>query len=82
MLVDNPSNRRSASDLFRELNKFEDEILSLRDFDLPTCQHEIMVTEPSIADFLNHDDFMMNKGGSMIINEEKMEVNKLNNSIQ
>ena len=32
MLQENPAQRRAASDLFRELNKFEDEILSLKDF--------------------------------------------------
>lgn len=35
MLHENPHQRRAASDLFRELNKFEDEILSLKDFDRP-----------------------------------------------
>ncbi len=37
MLQENPAQRRAASDLFRELNKFEDEILSLKDFDRPAC---------------------------------------------
>lgn len=34
MLEENPQKRRSASDLFRELNRFEDDILSFRDFNV------------------------------------------------
>ena len=83
MLQENPAQRRLASDLFRELNRFEDDILSLRDFDRPTCKPEVMVSEPSIADFLTPVEATRGKGGSMVIPEEEREiVNKLNNSIQ
>jgi hypothetical protein len=39
MLQENPAHRRSASDLFRELSSFEDEILSLKEFDQPTVHN-------------------------------------------
>lgn len=34
MLEENPQKRRNASDFFRELNRFEDDILSFRDFNV------------------------------------------------
>ena len=80
--MQNPQQRRGASDLFRELNRFEDEILSLRDFDRPTCNNEVFVSEPSIADFITPKEATRGKGGSMIMKEQKEVVNKLNNSIQ